>query len=118
MGFMRVLVVEDDEALAGFVSRGLKEARWTVDHARDGEEALGLWKQEPYDAAVVDVMLPRRDGISLVEEARRRGSQTPVTFLSARRSMDDRIRGPHAGGDDYLTAAHEAEGEGRRPGGP
>ncbi len=100
---MRVLVVEDDETLAEFVSRGLKEAGWAVDHARDGEDALELWEGAPYDAAVVDVMLPRRDGIAVVAEARRRGSRTPVIFLSARRSVDDRIRGLHAGGDDYLT---------------
>ncbi len=100
---MRVLVVEDDETLATFVARGLTQAGWAVDHARDGEEALAVWGSAPYDAAVVDVMLPRRDGISLVEEARRRGSQTPVIFLSARRTVDDRVRGLHAGGDDYLT---------------
>lgn len=100
---MRVLVVEDDATLAEFVARGLREAGWAVDRAGDGQEGLELWERERYDAAVVDVMLPRRDGISLVEEARRRGSQTPVIFLSARRSVDDRIRGLHAGGDDYLT---------------
>ena len=100
---MRALVVEDDETLSEFVARGLEETGWAVDLARDGQEALELWEREPYDAAVVDVMLPRRDGIALVEEARRRGSRTPVIFLSARRSVDDRIRGLHAGGDDYLT---------------
>jgi two-component system, OmpR family, response regulator len=100
---MRVLVVEDDETLSEFVARGLKEAGWAVDLARDGQDALELWEREPYDAAVVDVMLPGRDGIALVEEARRRGSRTPVIFLSARRTVDDRIRGLHAGGDDYLT---------------
>ena len=100
---MRALVVEDDETLSEFVARGLEETGWAVDLARDGQEALELWEREPYDAAIVDVMLPRRDGIALVEEARRRGSPTPVIFLSARRSVDDRIRGLHAGGDDYLT---------------
>ena len=70
---MRVLVVEDDATLAEFVARGLREAGWAVDRAGDGQEGLELWERERYDAAVVDVMLPRRDGISLVEEARRRG---------------------------------------------
>ncbi len=64
---MRVLVVEDDETLAGFVARGLSQAGWAVDHARDGEQALELWEEAPYDAAVVDVMLPRRVGISVFE---------------------------------------------------
>ncbi len=100
---MRVLVVEDDDTLSEFVARGLKEAGWAVDRARDGEEGLAMWPKQPYDAAVVDVMLPWRDGISLVQEVRRRGSTTPVLFLSARRTVDDRVRGLHAGGDDYLT---------------
>jgi two-component system OmpR family response regulator len=100
---MRVLVVEDDATLAGFVARGLREAGFAVETARDGDEGLRFALAERYDAAVVDVMLPGRDGLSLIEELRRRRVTTPVLILSARRSVDDRVRGLQAGGDDYLT---------------
>lgn len=100
---MRALVVEDDATLQGFVAQGLREAGFAVDHADDGEAGLALALDAPYDVAIVDVMLPRRDGLSLVEELRRRRIMCPVLFLSARRSVDDRVRGLQAGGDDYLT---------------
>ena len=100
---MRALVVEDDASIADFVVRGLKEAGFAVDHAADGEAGLTVALEQPYDVAIVDVMLPRRDGLSLIEELRRRGVATPVLILSARRSVDDRVRGLQAGGDDYLT---------------
>jgi two-component system, OmpR family, response regulator len=100
---MRVLVVEDDPAIAAFVVRGLREAGFTVDHASDGDTGLGLALQEPYDAAVVDLMLPRRDGLNLIEEVRHAGVETPMLILTAKRSVDDRVRGLQAGGDDYLT---------------
>ena len=100
---MPVLLVEDDDVIAEFVATGLREAGYTVEQARDGEEGLRLASSVSWDAAVVDVMLPRRDGISLVEELRRQGRRTPVLFLSARRSVDDRVRGLQAGGDDYLV---------------
>jgi two-component system OmpR family response regulator len=100
---MRVLVVEDDPAISAFVTRGLREAGFTVDEAADGDTGLQLALTEPYDAAVVDLMLPRRDGLSLIEELRRTGGATPVLILTARRSVDDRVRGLQAGGDDYLT---------------
>ena len=100
---MRVLVVEDDPQIADFVRKGLIEAGYAVDHAADGEEALSLALGEPYDAAVVDVMLPRRDGLSFIEVLRGRGVATPVLILSARRELDDRVRGLQRGGDDYLT---------------
>ena len=100
---MRVLVVEDDPAIGAFVVRGLREAGFTVDHASDGDTALELALQGPYDAAVVDLMLPRRDGLSLIEEVRHAGVHTPMLILTARRSVDDRVRGLQAGGDDYLT---------------
>jgi DNA-binding response OmpR family regulator len=100
---MRALVVEDDPSIADFVGRGLGEAGFAVDHATDGENALAVVGRAPYDVAVVDVMLPRRDGLSLIEEMRRRGIMTPVLILSARRSVDDRVRGLQTGGDDYLT---------------
>jgi DNA-binding response OmpR family regulator len=101
---VRVLLVEDDAAIAEFVVRGLREAGFAVDHATDGDAGLASASAQPaYDVAIVDVMLPKRDGISLIEELRRRGVATPVLILSARRSVDDRVRGLQAGGDDYLT---------------
>jgi two-component system OmpR family response regulator len=100
---MRALIVEDDPTIAQFVARGLREAGFAVDHAADGDEALAVALQHPYDVAIVDVMLPRRDGLAVIDELRRRGRTTPVLILSARRSVDDRVRGLQAGGDDYLT---------------
>jgi len=81
----------------------LREAGFAVDHAPDGEAGLAAAASEPYDVAIVDVMLPRRDGLSLIETLRQRGIVTPVLILSARREIDDRVRGLQAGGDDYLT---------------
>ena len=100
---MRVLLVEDDATIADFVTRGLREAGFVVDRAADGDEGLNAALARPYDVAIVDVMLPRRDGLSLIEEVRRRGVSTPVLILSARRAVDDRVRGLQTGGDDYLT---------------
>jgi two-component system, OmpR family, response regulator len=100
---VRVLVVEDDPTLREFLIQGLKEAGYAVDGAADGEQGLELATRHPYDAAVLDVMLPRRDGLSLVAELRRRGQRLPVLILSARQSVDDRVRGLQAGGDDYLV---------------
>jgi len=100
---MRALLVEDDASIADFVMRGLREAGFAVDRASDGDDGLALAAREPYDVAIVDLMLPKRDGLSLIEELRRRGVSTPVLILSARRSVDDRVRGLQTGGDDYLT---------------
>jgi len=100
---MRVLVVEDDPAIAAFVVRGLQEAGYTVDHAADGETGMRLALGEAYDAAVIDLMLPGRDGLSVIEQMRASGVVTPVLILTAKRSVDDRVRGLQTGGDDYLT---------------
>jgi two-component system, OmpR family, response regulator len=100
---MRALLVEDDATIAEFVSRGLREAGFAVDHAVDGDAGLTSALHQPYDVAIVDVMLPKRDGLALIDDLRRRGVTTPVLILSARRSVDDRVRGLQAGGDDYLT---------------
>ena len=100
---MRALLVEDDTTIADFVVRGLREAGLVVDHAVDGEAGLTAATTQPYDVAIVDLMLPKRDGLSLIEGLRRRGVTTPVLILSARRSVDDRVRGLQTGGDDYLT---------------
>lgn len=100
---MRLLVIEDDRTIASFLVKGLQEAGFAVDHAEDGRKGLALAVTEPYDAAVVDVMLPGLDGLSLIEEVRRRRVRTPVLILSARHTVDDRVRGLQAGGDDYLV---------------
>ena len=100
---VKALLVEDDAAIADFVVRGLREAGFAVDHAADGEAGLAAAVTGAYDVAIVDLMLPGRDGLSLIEELRRRGVATPVLILSARRSVDDRVRGLQTGGDDYLT---------------
>ena len=100
---MRLLVVEDDPAIASFLVKGLTEAGFAVDHAGSGGAALEMASREPYDVAVVDLMLPGLDGLALIEELRRRRIKVPVIILSAKRSVDDRVRGLQAGGDDYLT---------------
>jgi two-component system, OmpR family, response regulator len=100
---MRVLVVEDDAKIASFIVRGLKQAGYAVDHAADGDTGLALADSTDYDAAIVDVMLPHLDGISLVKRLRAARKSIPVLFLSARTSVDDRVKGLQAGGDDYLT---------------
>jgi two-component system, OmpR family, response regulator len=100
---MRILLVEDDTKIASFITKGLKAAGYAVDHAADGEEGLNLALIEPYDTAIIDIMLPKRDGLSLIEELRKRKIHTPVIILSAKDSVDDRVKGLQTGGDDYLT---------------
>jgi two-component system OmpR family response regulator len=100
---MRALLVEDDDTIAEFVACGLREAGFAVDRMADGDAGLEAALDTSYDVAVIDVMLPKRDGLSVIDEMRRRGVSTPVLILSARRSVDDRVRGLQAGGDDYLT---------------
>ena len=100
---MRALLVEDDDTIAKFVERGLREAGFAVDWFADGEAGFQAAIGQPYDVAVVDLMLPKRDGLSLIDALRKRGVETPVLILSARRSVDDRVKGLQAGGDDYLT---------------
>ncbi len=100
---MRILLVEDDAKVASLVACGLEEAGFTVDRAVDGEEGLRLAITRPYDTAIVDIMLPKLDGLTLVEELRQQKINTPVLILSAKRSVDDRVRGLQTGSDDYLT---------------
>ncbi|GJM15574.1 MAG: DNA-binding response regulator [Thermodesulfobacteriota bacterium] len=100
---MRILVIEDDKKIASFIANGLKQAGFAVDAAYNGEEGLNLALAEPYDAAVIDIMLPILDGLSLIGELRSNNINTPVIILSAKRSVDDRVRGLEIGGDDYLT---------------
>lgn len=100
---MRALIVEDDATLAGFVARGLREAGFAVEVAGDGQRGLDLALETRPDVAIVDVMLPGLGGLDVIDALRRRGRTLPVLILSARHTVDDRVRGLQAGGDDYLT---------------
>ncbi len=100
---MRLLLVEDDQKIALFIVKGLREAGFAVDHAENGEDGLHLALTNPYDLVIVDIMLPKLDGLSMIEEMRRREIGFPVIILSAKRSVDDRVKGLNVGSDDYLT---------------
>jgi two-component system OmpR family response regulator len=100
---MRLLVVEDDPKIAAFVVKGLEQAGFAVDQAADGEDGLHLALSEVYDAAIIDLMLPKLDGLSLIEALRRQRINTPVIILSARRTVADRVKGLQSGSDDYLV---------------
>jgi two-component system OmpR family response regulator len=100
---MRMLVVEDDVEAQRYLVNGLRESGHVVDDAADGETGLTLALSRPYDVAVIDRMLPKMDGLRLVQELREHGNVTPVLFLSALSEVDDRVKGLKAGGDDYLT---------------
>ena len=100
---MRILVIEDDEKIASFVVNGLKQSGFAVDKAADGDEGLSLAEMVTYDAIVLDIMLPKLDGLSLLRRLRADKFTTPVLILSAKANVDDRVRGLQAGGDDYLT---------------
>ncbi len=100
---MRILVVEDDEKIASFIVKGLQQAGMAVDRVSNGVEGLNFAAAENYDAAVVDIMLPRMDGLSMIRQMREKKIKTPVIILSARRSVDDRVTGLQSGGDDYLV---------------
>ncbi len=100
---MRVLLVEDDSKIASFIIKGLKAEGFAVDHEDNGEDGLHMALTEPYDAAVIDIMLPKMDGLSLVENIRREKLKTPIIILSAKGEVDDRVKGLQTGADDYLT---------------
>jgi two-component system OmpR family response regulator len=100
---MRILVIEDDPKIASFIVNGLKQSGFAVDQSADGEDGLARAQTISYDAAVVDIMLPKLDGLSVIRELRGKNVRTPVLILSAKASVDDRVRGLQAGGDDYLT---------------
>ncbi len=99
---MRILLIEDDQVIANFIVKGLKEAGYCVDHALDGIEGLDLALNNSYDINIVDIMLPKLDGLSIIERMRKQKIDTPVIILSAKRSIDDRVKGLRSGGDDYL----------------
>jgi two-component system OmpR family response regulator len=99
---MRLLIVEDDRDAADYIARAFREVGHIADQAWDGEEGLGLALERQYDVLVVDRMLPKRDGLSLIGELRAKGTDTPILILSALGQVDDRVKGLRAGGDDYL----------------
>ncbi|HDM78371.1 MAG TPA: response regulator transcription factor [Deltaproteobacteria bacterium] len=99
---MRILLVEDDSSIASFILQGLSQAGYAVDHATDGEQGLHMALTESYDTAIVDIMLPKIDGLTLIEKLRAQNLLTPVIILSAKRTVDDRVKGLQSGGDDYL----------------
>ena len=100
---MRILLVEDDLGIASFVMKGLKEAGYVIEHCADGSAGLDKLLMEEFDAAIIDIMLPLLDGLSVIQGARQRDVATPVLILSAKASLDDRILGLQNGGDDYLV---------------
>ena len=100
---MRLLLVEDDRKIASFIKKSFQAAGFAVDHAADGVKGLDLAVSEPYDAVIIDIMLPGKDGLTVVEEMRRVPVKTPVIFLSAKDQIEDRVKGLQMGGDDYLT---------------
>lgn len=100
---MRILLVEDDTKIASFISMGLRQAGFAVDHAVDGEQGLDLALHEAYDAAILDIMLPKLDGLALLDQLRQHRIAMPIIMLSAKRSVEDRVKGLQTGGDDYLT---------------
>lgn len=99
---MRLLLIEDDQKIAAFIEKGLKEAGFSLDVAHEGIEGLSLALTEPYDVAVIDIMLPGLDGLNIIERMRARDVSTPVLILSAKQSVDDRVQGLQRGGDDYM----------------
>jgi two-component system copper resistance phosphate regulon response regulator CusR len=101
--FVKILVVEDDKKTASYLRKGLTESGFIVDIAEEGEDGLHLARNGDYDLVVLDVMLPRRDGWSVLAELRRCGNQLPVLFLTARDAVQDRVRGLEGGADDYLA---------------
>src|ERR1700712_2267384 len=99
---MRLLIVEDDRDAADYIARAFREVGHIADQAPDGEEGLVLATDRQYDVLIIDRMLPKRDGLSLIGELRAKGVETPVLILSALGQVDDRVKGLRAGGDDYL----------------
>lgn len=102
LAVMKILLIEDDRIISNFIVKGLEEAGYCVDHAADGIEGLDLALNNSYDIDIVDIMLPKLDGLSIIERMRKCKIDTPVIILSAKRSIDDRVKGLHSGGDDYL----------------
>ena len=100
---MKLLIVEDDKKIGSFIEKGMREAGYFVDVCTDGRTGLEQARTGEYDAAIIDVMLPKLDGLELIETLRREKNVTPVLILSAKQSVDDRIKGLQTGGDDYMV---------------
>ena len=100
---MRILIVEDDTDLGEFIGKGLREERYAVDLAVDGEEGLELAGENPYQLIILDIMLPKLDGLAVCRRLRANGNTTPILLLTARDSIQDRVSGLDTGADDYLT---------------
>ena len=99
---MIILLIEDDQMIADFIVKGLREAGFCIDHVANGQDGLDRALNDGYDLAILDIMLPGLDGLSIIERMRQHKIETPVIILSAKRSIDDRVRGLQSGGDDYL----------------
>jgi heavy metal response regulator len=100
---MKIVLIEDDRRTASFIIKGLRQEGYSVDHADDGETGLALALSRAYDVAVIDIMLPKIDGLTLISKLRNSGNRTPALILSAKSSVDDRVKGLQTGGDDYLV---------------
>ena len=100
---IRILVIEDDLKISSFIVKGFNQSGFAVDLAHDGEEGLNLGLQVTYDAAIIDIMLPKLDGLSVIEKLKREKANLPIIILSAKHSLDDKVKGLEIGGDDYLT---------------
>jgi two-component system, OmpR family, response regulator len=100
---MRLLIVEDDERIASYIKKGLNEAGYAIDHTENGQQGLDYAISGDYAVVIVDIMLPIMDGITLIQHMRSYGIKTPVLILSAKNSIDDRVKGLQKGGDDYLV---------------
>ena len=100
---MRILVVEDDKKVAGFIMKGLEEETYAIDVASDGEEGLTLGSEGQYDLIILDIMLPKIDGLEILSQLRDQGRDTPILLLTAKDAVDDRVAGLNKGADDYLT---------------
>ncbi|KAF0221247.1 MAG: two-component system OmpR family copper resistance phosphate regulon response regulator [Geobacteraceae bacterium] len=100
---MRILVVEDEKKVASFIKRGLEEEKYEVETAGDGEEGLKMALEKPYDLIVLDWMLPKKDGLSVLKEMRGKKNATPVLMLTAKDTVEDIVAGLESGSDDYLT---------------
>ena len=100
---MRMLLVEDEKGVANFIKKGLEEEHYTIDHAVDAEDAISLVSMNQYDLIILDIMLPGMSGLDLCREIRKKGVQSPVLMLTARDTIDDKVRGLDSGADDYMT---------------
>lgn len=100
---MRILIIEDDQRTASFLIKGLKQEGMISHHITDGEDGLQCLCDEQYDLAIIDIMLPSMDGLTIIDKIRKKNINTPVIILSAKRETEDRIKGLQAGGDDYLV---------------